>query len=111
MVPLLIGLAVVLGFILYKRAGQVSGAEAQKLVSGGALLLDVRTAEEFAQGHIPQAKNVPVRDLAARMPEVGDPGRVVVVYCSAGVRSAVARSMLKSRGFGRVFNLGPMSRW
>jgi rhodanese-related sulfurtransferase len=87
------------------------GAEARRLVGAGAVLLDVRTPEEFADGHVDGARNIPVQGLAGRLAEVGDKGTPVVVYCRSGGRSATAARMLKGAGYTTVFDLGPMSAW
>jgi rhodanese-related sulfurtransferase len=85
--------------------------KARELVEAGATLLDVRTPEEFAQGHLPGARNVPLQVLAQRLGEVGPAATPVVVYCAAGGRSAQAAELLRRSGYGEVFNLGPMSAW
>lgn len=108
LVPLLVMGGVIAAFLLFKRLGQVSGAKARELVQQGALLLDVRTAAEFSSGHLPGAVNVPVSELPMKAANL-KLGRVVV-YCASGTRSAVARSILKARGF-EAFNLGGMHRW
>jgi phage shock protein E len=84
---------------------------ARALVEQGAVLLDVRTPEEYAQGHLPGAKNIPVQVLPQRLEEVGPREVPVVVYCQAGGRSAMAADLLRRSGFGEVCNLGPMSAW
>lgn len=88
----------------------ISGAEAQQLVREGALLLDVRNADEFQRGHLAGAVNLPLPDLATRNP-VWPKGRAIVVYCHLGIRSTQAESLLRAQGFERVSNLGPMSRY
>ena len=82
--------------------------------SGDApLLLDVRTPEEFAKGHVPGALNIPVDQLTARTQELaahrdGD----VVVYCERGGRAAKAATVLREAGFLNVLHLeGDMSAW
>lgn len=107
----LIPLALVATFILFKRLTQVSADEARRLVKEGARLIDVRSRAEYDSGHIPGSINVPVNELAARLDKLGPKDEAKVIYCASGTRSAVARSMLKGRGFTRVFNLGAMSRW
>lgn len=88
------------------------GSEARQWVAQeGALLLDVRSEEEFAAGHLPGAVNVPVTQLAARLETLGDKRRPIVVYCAAGVRSTRAAALLQEAGFSRVLNLGAMSAW
>jgi phage shock protein E len=85
--------------------------DAKKLVADGALLLDVRTPEEFAEKHLDGAKNIPVGDLEKRLTEVGDKNRPVVVYCRSGRRSETAKGILLKAGFKRVENLGSIDNW
>jgi len=101
----------VAAFLLFQRAGQIDGAEARRLVHEGARLVDVRSAGEFAGGHLDGAVNVPLSDLQARLDAVGPRERPVVVYCASGARSAMARSTLRNLGYAQVHNLGAMSRW
>jgi CRP-like cAMP-binding protein len=74
-------------------------AEAAKLVQEGAMLLDVRMPEEFAQRAIAGATNVPLYRLREDMPSKLDPGKRVVVYCNTGERSAAAAFVLNSQGY------------
>jgi phage shock protein E len=83
--------------------------EARRRVAEGALLLDVRTPQEFAAGHVDGAKNIPVQDLARRIAELGAP-RQVVVYCRSGGRSASAAQILRQAGHD-VLDVGPMSAY
>jgi rhodanese-related sulfurtransferase len=74
------------------------------------LVLDVRSAEEFASGHVPAAINISHELVAARIGEL-DPAREVVVYCERGGRAAQAAELLRGAGF-RVRHLtGDMSDW
>lgn len=86
-----------------------SSVDHRALVREGATLLDVRTAEEFASGHVSGAKNIPVQVLASHLDAIPK-DRKVVVYCRSGGRSASAASLLKSRGYD-VVDIGPMSAW
>jgi len=71
------------------QSGEVDrAADPVQLVADGALLLDVRTPGEFADGHVQGALNVPVQVLESRIAEL-DPARPVVVYCRSGNRSAM----------------------
>ncbi|NOK12116.1 rhodanese-like domain-containing protein [Corallococcus exercitus] len=87
------------------------GPEARRRVEAGATLLDVRSPEEFAAGHLQGAVNIPVDQLEQRLGELGSPQTPVVVYCRSGARSSRAERLLKEKGFQDVFNLGPMSAW
>jgi rhodanese-related sulfurtransferase len=97
--------------MLLRRERKVPGGhpEARRWVAEGALLLDVRTAEEFASGHVAGALNIPVHELGGRMGEVPR-DRAVVVYCRSGGRSAAAAAMLRGAGLA-VLDVGPMDAW
>jgi phage shock protein E len=84
--------------------------DGREKVAAGALLLDVRTPMEFADGHVQGAKNIPVQELAARIHEVGPKSRHVVLYCRSGARSAAAAQLLTRAGY-TVTDIGPMSAW
>lgn len=88
---------------------RVSGAEAKQLVAAGAVLLDVRTKEEFDGGHLEGARNLPVDRVADELGTLPR-DRPIVVYCVAGVRAARAARTLKAAGFD-ARNLGSMSAW
>lgn len=90
-------------------AATVSSSEAHQLVARGAVLLDVRTPEEFAAGHLEGARNIPLGELSARMGELPR-DRPVVVYCRSGARSARAVARLREAGY-QARDLGAMSAW
>jgi rhodanese-related sulfurtransferase len=78
--------------------------------SGAPLVLDVRSAEEFASGRVPGARNVPYDEVAHRLDELGPPGEVVV-YCERGGRAAKAAAALGAAGFSVKHLTGDMSGW
>jgi phage shock protein E len=77
------------------------------------VLIDVRTPEEFAAGHIPGALNIPYDELPARLNELdGRQGEEVVVYCRTGRRAKIAEQALTEAGFMNVRDLeGHMVAW
>ncbi len=79
----------------------------------GAMILDVRTREEFNQGHIPGAVNISHDELSSRLSELDSaPDRPIVVYCASGRRAGVAASLLVEAGYTRVLHLeGDMNAW
>jgi phage shock protein E len=85
---------------------QELSAKARGMVKAGAVLLDVRTREEFARGHLEGALNIPVQELAQRLTEVGPPGTAVVVHCQSGIRSKSAEQILKRGGYPEVLDIG-----
>ncbi|MGZ3418567.1 MAG: rhodanese-like domain-containing protein [Polyangiales bacterium] len=82
----------------------------RELVRDGALLLDVRSPEEFAARHLPGAKNVPVDQLADRLSELGPTSRPIVVHCRSGARSARATAVLRAAGY-QVTDFGGIDNW
>ena len=78
-----------------------------------ALLLDVRTPEEFSKGHVPGAINIPYDEVADRLDELeGDKQRAIVVYCESGKRAGRAESTLAAQGYTNLHHLeGDMKAW
>ncbi len=77
------------------------------------LILDVRTPEEFARGHVPGARNISIDELSQRVGEIADHrAEEVVVYCERGPRAERASALLAETGFTSVRLLeGHMSGW
>jgi len=78
-------------------------------IKAGALVVDVRTADEYADEHFPKALNIPVAELQVRASELGPKDKPLVLYCASGARSAMATRILKSLGFTDVTNAGGIS--
>lgn len=91
--------------------GVVSAAIAARLIADGARVVDVRTPQEFAAGHVPGAINIPFEEVGRRAAEVGDPAEPVVLYCRTGRRSGVAAETLRRLGFGKVYDFQRFSDW
>ncbi len=109
LVVLALGLS---AFFLMGATPTVTGEAAHELVKQGALLLDVRTPQEFQGGHLDGAVNVPVQELEAKLATL--PAKMdqpIVVYCRSGHRSANAAELLKKAGYTKVQDLGAMSNW
>lgn len=77
---------------------------------GTICLVDVRSPEEYASGHIPAALSIPHYAIAQTPPPVAKE-TLVVLYCQTGSRSIVARSQLRRLGYTNVVNFGPLRRW
>ena len=85
----------------------------ERLDSGAAVtLLDVRTEEEFASGHIPGAVCLPVKELSAKAAAVlPDKEAEILVYCQSGRRSAAAAAQLLKLGYANVSDFGGIQDW
>ena len=77
---------------------------------GTATIVDVRTPEEFASGHVPGAKNIPLGELPSRFAEIPMDGPVHVV-CHSGGRSARASELLASKGYAAINVTGGTQAW
>lgn len=94
-----------------KRAGQVSSKDATEYLRKGAVIVDVRNPNEFEAGHLMRAQNMPldrIEVLASSM--VRDKNKPLLLHCSSGVRSAMAKKRLEALGYKNVFNLGSYDR-
>ena len=91
----------------YPDVRQMSVPELQKrLVLGETVvLLDVRSSEEFAGSQLKGAVSVPTEKTVSKQVEILQQDALIVVYCSVGLRSAVAAQALQKRGYRNVFNL------
>ena len=94
-------------------SGSISAEAFLDTPPADALILDVRSREEFASGHIAHAVNVPHDELASRVSELpGEQSRPVVVYCERGGRAGKAAMVLADAGYSNVIHLeGDMSDW
>lgn len=93
---------------------KVTALQATQLINQGkTLVLDVRSTEDFAAGHIRDAKNIPLKELKGRIAELEKfKARPVIVVCNKGLQSTKATSMLKKEGFGEAVSLlGGMDEW
>lgn len=77
--------------------------------SAAGVLLDVRTREEYAAGHIDGSLNIPLQDMDTAEKHIPEKSAPVFVYCQSGARSARAAHILKSRGYLHVTDIGGIS--
>lgn len=107
----IIPLAIVIIFWLMRSMSLVSAEAARQHLANGALIIDVRSPEEFSSGSVRKAINVPLGELAQKTPgKVRDKNQVLLVHCLSGGRSAIAVRQLKSMGYPNAHNLGSLSR-
>ena len=93
---------------------QIGTLEATRLMNQGTtLVLDVRDDKEYASGHLPRARHIPLRDLAQRVDEIGKfKAKPVIVTCKSGARAGAACRFLKRSGFINVYQLkGGLGAW
>lgn len=116
-IPILIGLLVLPALLACgSEPAGVTPLSPETLLSSppdDVLILDVRSAEEYARGHVPGALNIPHTEVGARLDELsGAQHRPVVVYCEKGGRAGQAEATLLAAGFTDLHHLeGDMSAW
>jgi phage shock protein E len=109
-IAIVIGVVFVTLFAL-KRKSLVSPEVARKHLAEGALVIDVRSPDEFRSGHVPSAMNMPLGEIRESLPgRVKDRNQVVLLHCLSGTRSGIAKQQLKGLGYTNVFNLGSYGR-
>ena len=92
----------------------ISMEEAKEMFAapGDYIILDVRRADEFAEGHIPGAINVANEDIGDEMPsELPNLDQVIYVYCRSGRRSKEASSKLAALGYTNIYEFGGILDW
>lgn len=86
-------------------AEDITAEEAEVMRSGGALIIDVRSAEEYSESSAPDTINIPLDNLVEEL-ESTDRSTALIFVCAGGSRAAEAVSFARDMGFERVFNLG-----
>lgn len=79
------------------------------IIQSGALLVDVRSGQEFASGSVKGAKNIPLDKIASQLFKLKGQSNIVV-FCRSGVRSSQAKRILEANGFNNVYNGGTWQR-
>jgi phage shock protein E len=94
-----------LQFFLLLIVGAACTAQQTQAIPKNAFLVDVRTPQEFAQGSVPGAVNIPLNEVPNRIAEFKGKD-TVVVFCRSGSRSASAKNILDQNGIKNVINGG-----
>lgn len=93
---------------------QITQEEASRIMreESGYVILDVRTEEEFAEGHIPGAVCIPVETIGDEPPaQLPDKDRLILIYCRSGRRSKIASEQLAALGYTNILEFGGIITW
>lgn len=108
--PLLVG--IVLGYLLIlRRGGDINDRLEEMRSVPGAVLLDVRSSDEFKAAHIPGAVSLPfdrIDEIAGVVPDKETP---LYIYCLRGARSARAARILRSKGYTKAESIGGADKY
>ena len=97
-------------FDFFKQADINQGIKEYSAIPG-AILLDVRTSEEYREGHIPGSKNVPLQAIDKVNSVAENKETVLYVYCYSGARSRQAVGLLQRLGYTNVNNIGGIAAY
>ncbi len=88
---------------------EVSSSSSEKTVPSGALILDVRTPQEFSTSKVATATNLPLQDIEKNILPQTAKDEPIYIYCRSGNRSATAKKLLENAGFTNVIDMGGLS--
>ena len=100
-----------MGLLDFFKTPDISQGVREFQSTPGAVLLDVRTPEEYRGGHIPGSKNVPLIAIGDIASVIGGKDTPLFVYCYSGARSRQAASTLRRMGYNNVKNIGGIAAW
>lgn len=90
----------------------ITSKEAKKMYDNGAIIIDVRTIEEYNEKHIKGAINIPLDEIEYNIKsEISNLETKIIVYCRSGNRSNMARNTLLKIGYKNVYDLGGIDNW
>ncbi len=96
---------------LFREKADINSKMEEARRTEGAVILDVRGSDEYRQGHIPGAINVPVDSIEGVSAKIPDKSTPVFSYCLSGARSARAVKAMKAMGYTNVINTGGISAY
>ncbi|EGR2758523.1 rhodanese-like domain-containing protein [Vibrio parahaemolyticus] len=94
-----------LGLLAPNVAASERAEQGWQLIEQGAMIVDVRTPQEFSEGHLDNAVNFPLSELDKHFKDVKK-DQLIVLYCRSGNRSGQAYQYLQSQGFTNLHNAG-----
>ena len=100
-----------MGFFDFFKRPNINQGIKEYLNTSGAVLLDVRTSEEYRGGHIPGSRNIPLQNIDKISSVAENKDTALFVYCYSGVRSRQAVGMLQRIGYTNVNNIGGIATY
>lgn len=92
--------------IFKKLFGGGPSVDFKELVSGGAVIVDVRTPAEYKGGHVQGAINIPLDQVKSKIADLKKKNKPIITCCRSGSRSGMAKSMISASGL-ECYNGGP----
>ena len=108
--PLIV--AIVTGYLFFiAKSVNINDELKEARKTDGAVIIDVRSSDEYAQGHIPGAINIPVDDIERVSSIIADKNAPLFTYCLRGSRSIRAAKTLKAMGYSKVISMGGINKY
>ena len=101
--PLLLFCVIVI-FFIKKRFFDTT--DYTTMLKEGGVIIDVRSSEEFLTGNIDNSLNIPLNKLTSNISGLKDKNQLIITCCASGVRSGIAKNILKAKGYNNVVNGG-----
>ena len=95
-----------MGFFDFLKQPDINQGVEQYNTTSGAILLDVRTPQEYSEGHIPGGQNLPLQNIDKAADIIDNKDTPLFVHCLSGGRSRQAEAVLKQMGYTNVTNIG-----
>jgi len=100
-----------MGLVKFFKGQDINEGLKEYQETEGAVLIDVREADEFAGGHIPESINIPLSRINLIESVVPDKETPLFVYCLSGARSSKAASQLKQKGYQKAVSIGGINSY
>ncbi len=107
----LVPILVIIVMLILRQQSFATEEQVRTAMQNAAKVIDVRTPQEYASGHLPNAVNIPVDELQARIGQfVPKKEQPLLLHCASGMRSGQGKAILEKLGYTQVFNVGSYSR-
>ena len=100
-----------MGFFDFLKGTDINQGVREFSTTAGAVLLDVRTSGEYAEGHIPGSKNLPLQSIDKVERMIENKATPIFVHCLSGARSRQAAAVLQQMGYTNVKNIGGIASY
>ena len=78
----------------------------KEILDNGGIIIDVRSEHEFLTGNIEGSINIPLDKITSTLNKINDKNKTIITCCASGIRSGMAKRILKSKGYHEIYNGG-----
>ncbi len=84
--------------LLKRLLGKRPAINFRELINKGAVVVDVRTPDEFKAGHFPKSRNIPLDQVSGKLEELKKLGKPLILVCRSGTRAGIAKRLIMAKG-------------